>query len=215
MSEKEQKIVADITADFKKRQEARRAVELNWRLNMNFVVGNQFAQISSKGDIEEQGKEYFWQEREVFNHIAPILETRLAKLGRVKAKAQVRPATADDDDVASAALASKLIDAVCKENDFSSQLALANTWSEITGSAFFKITWDAQKGHSLDADGNVKEGDVTIALCPPFEIFPEDIAITDIDKQSSIIHAKVLTEQEVKSIWGTQRQGRRSQRVFL
>ena len=85
MSEKEQKIVADITADFKKRQEARRAVELNWRLNMNFVVGNQFAQISSKGDIEEQGKEYFWQEREVFNHIAPILETRLAKLGRVKA----------------------------------------------------------------------------------------------------------------------------------
>ena len=202
MSEKEQKIVADITADFKKRQEARRAVELNWRLNMNFVVGNQFAQISSKGDIEEQGKEYFWQEREVFNHIAPILETRLAKLGRVKAKAQVRPATADDDDVASAALASKLIDAVCKENDFSSQLALANTWSEITGSAFFKITWDAQKGHSLDADGNVKEGDVTIALCPPFEIFPEDIAITDIDKQSSIIHAKVLTEQEVKSIWG-------------
>ncbi len=29
MSEKEQKIVADITADFKKRQEARRAVELN------------------------------------------------------------------------------------------------------------------------------------------------------------------------------------------
>ena len=202
MSEKEQKIVADITADFKKRQEARRAVELNWRLNMNFVVGNQFAQISSKGDIEEQGKEYFWQEREVFNHIAPILETRLAKLGRVKAKAQVRPATADDDDVASAALASKLIDAVCKENDFSSQLAHANTWSEITGSAFFKITWDAQKGHSLDADGNVKEGDVTIALCPPFEIFPEDIAITDIDKQSSIIHAKVLTEQEVKSIWG-------------
>ena len=88
MSEKEEKIVAEITADFKKRQEARRSVELNWRLNMNFVVGNQFAQISSKGDIEESGKEYFWQEREVFNHIAPILETRLAKLGRVKAKAR-------------------------------------------------------------------------------------------------------------------------------
>lgn len=201
MSKIEEKIVAEITADFKKRQEARRPVELNWRLNMNFVVGNQFAQISSKGDIEESGKEYFWQEREVYNHIAPILETRLAKLGRVKAKAQVRPATSDDEDVASASLATKLIDAVCKENDFSSQLALANSWSEITGSAFFKVTWDAEKGHALDASGEVKEGDVTITLCPPFEIFPEDIAITDIDKQSSIMHAKVLTTKEVKRIW--------------
>ena len=141
------------------------------------------------------------QEREVYNHIAPILETRLAKLGRVKARAQVRPATNDDDDVASASLATKLIDAVCKENDFSQQLALANTWSEITGSAFFKITWDSEKGHALDAEGLIKEGDVTIDLCPPFEIFPEDIAITDIDKQSSIIHAKVLTTKEVKRIW--------------
>lgn len=202
MSKMEEKIVAEITADFKKRQEARRPVELNWRLNMNFVVGNQFAQISSKGDIEESGKEYFWQEREVYNHIAPILETRLAKLGRVKAKAQVRPATSDDEDVASASLATKLIDAVCKENDFSSQLALANSWSEITGSAFFKVTWDAEKGHALDASCEIKEGDVTITLCPPFEIFPEDIAITDIDKQSSIMHAKVLTTKEVKRIWG-------------
>lgn len=202
MSKIEEKIVAEITADFKKRQKARRPIELNWRLNMNFVVGNQFAQISSKGDIEESGKEYFWQEREVYNHIAPILETRLAKLGRVKAKAQVRPATSDDEDVASASLATKLIDAVCKENDFSSQLALANTWSEITGSAFFKVTWDANKGHALDASGEIKEGDVTITLCPPFEIFPEDIAITDIDKQSSIMHAKVLTAKEVKRIWG-------------
>lgn len=202
MSKIEEKIVAEINADFKKRQEARRPVELNWRLNMNFVVGNQFAQISSKGDIEESGKEYFWQEREVYNHIAPILETRLAKLGRVKAKAQVRPATSDDEDVASASLATKLIDAVCKENDFSSQLALANSWSEITGSAFFKVTWDAEKGHALDASGEIKEGDVTITLCPPFEIFPEDIAITDIDKQSSVIHAKVLTTKEVKRIWG-------------
>lgn len=202
MSKMEEKIVAEITADFKKRQEARRPVELNWRLNMNFVVGNQFAQISPKGDIEESGKEYFWQEREVYNHIAPILETRLAKLGRVKAKAQVRPATSDDEDVASASLATKLIDAVCKENDFSSQLALANSWSEITGSAFFKVTWDAEKGHALDASGEIKEGDVTITLCPPFEIFPEDIAITDIDKQSSIMHAKVLTTKEVKRIWG-------------
>lgn len=202
MSEIEKQIVTEVTEDFKKRQEARRAVELNWRLNMNFVLGNQFAEISSKGDIVDADKQYYWQQREVYNHIAPILETRLAKLSRVKAKGTVRPATSDDDDVASASLATKLIDAVCKENDFSSQLSMANTWSEITGSAFFKITWDADKGKTLDSEGLVKEGEVNITLCPPFEIFPEDIAITDIDRQSSIIHAKVLPVSEVKRLWG-------------
>lgn len=207
MSDFEQKIVSEVLADFKKRQEARRPVELNWRLNMNFVMGNQFAQITPKGDIEDDGKQYFWQQREVYNHIAPILETRLAKLSRVKAKATVRPATSDDDDVASASLATKLIDAVCKENNFSAQLSLANTWSEITGSAFFKITWDPEKGRALDADALVREGDVSITLCPPFEIFPEDIAITDMDKQSSIMHAKVLTTAEVKRIWGKEVKG--------
>lgn len=207
MEKFEEQIVSQMTEDFKKRQEARRPLELNWRLNMNFVLGNQFAQISSKGDIEDSDKQYFWQEREVYNHIAPILETRLAKLSRVKARAQVRPATADDDDVASATLATKLIDAVCKENDFSAQLAVANSWSEITGSAFFKITWDTKKGVALDADSRLTTGDVTVSVCPPFEIFPEDIAISDIDRQSSIMHAKVLTAAEVKKLWGKEVKG--------
>ncbi len=207
MNENDQKLVSEIKADFKKRQEDRRPIELNWRLNMNFVVGNQFAQISSKGEIEDVGKEYFWQEREVYNHIAPILETRLAKLARVKAHAQVRPATADDEDVASASLSTKLIEAICKENEFSTQLQMANLWSEVTGSAFFKVSWDSLKGHALDKDGKIMEGDVTISLCPPFEIFPENLAIADIDKQPSIMHAKVLTEGEVKRIWGKEVHG--------
>ncbi len=207
MNENNQKLVSEIKADFKKRQEDRRPIELNWRLNMNFVVGNQFAQISSKGEIEDVGKEYFWQEREVYNHIAPILETRLAKLARVKARAQVRPATADDDDVASASLSTKLIEAICKENEFATQLQMANLWSEVTGSAFFKVSWDSLKGHALDEDGKIMEGDVTISLCPPFEIFPENLAIADIDKQPSIMHAKVLTEGEVKRIWGKEVHG--------
>ena len=208
MSKQEKEIVAEIIADFKKRQEKRRPIELNWRLNMNFVLGNQFSEISSKGDIEDVGKQYFWQQREVYNHIAPILETRLAKLSRVKAHPIVRPATSDDADVASASLSTKLIEAVCKENEFSTALATANAWSETTGSAFFKITWDPQKGEPLDMSGTLKEGDVTITVCPPFEIFPEDISVVDIDKQSSIMHAKVLTASEVKRIWGKEVEGK-------
>ncbi|MDE6303013.1 MAG: hypothetical protein K2M36_05450, partial [Clostridia bacterium] len=160
-----------------------------------------------KAEIEDGHKPYFSPERDDYNHIPPKLETRLAKLARVKARATVRPATSDDDDVASASLATKLIEAVCKENDFSSQLSLANSWSEITGSAFFKMTWDADKGRVIDVASGLKEGEVSVTLCPPFEIFPEDIAITDIDKQSSIMHAKVLTVAEVKRLWGVDVRG--------
>ena len=200
MSKIEDEIVAQVVADFKKRQEQRRPVELNWRLNMNFVLGNQFSEISPKGDIADVNRDYFWQQREVYNHIAPILETRLAKLARVKAKPIVRPATSDDIDVAAASLSTKLIDAVCKENDFSSELSEANMWSEITGAAFFKVIWDKQAGKAIGTD-NIREGDVKISVCPPFELFPEDISIVDIDKQSSIMHVKALTVGEVKKLW--------------
>lgn len=207
MSDHLEELVSEITEDFKKRQEQKRPLELNWRLNMNFVIGNQFAQISPKGDIEECGKQYFWQQREVYNHIAPIVETRLSKLARVKAQATVRPATSDDEDAAQASLSTKLIAAVCKENEFPSLLATANAWSEATGTAFFKLSWDSNKGLPLTSDETIKEGDVTITVCPPFEIFPENLAISEIDEQPSIIHAKALTVDEVERIWGQRPEG--------
>lgn len=198
----QEEIVSEIKEDFKRRREARRPIELNWRLNMNFVIGNQYATITQRGDVEECGKQYFWQQREVYNHIAPILETRLSKLARVKAQATVRPASSDDEDVASASIATKLLAAVSKENDFSSLLASANTWSEITGSVFYKIIWNPERGRALDASGSVREGDVSITVCPPFEIFPENTAVSDLDSQPSIMHAKVMSADEVKRMWG-------------
>ena len=202
MKDKQNELVTSVIKDFKERQEARRPLELNWRLNMNFVIGNQYAEISPRGDIEERGKQYFWQSREVYNHIAPILETRLSKLAKVKAKATVRPQTNDDGDISSAKLATKLLNAVEEENNFSGLMSSANTWSEITGSAFYKIVWDGEKGKALDADATLKEGDVAISVCSPFEIFPEDLAVAEIEKQPSIMHAKVMTVDDVKTLWG-------------
>ena len=208
MSKKENEIVAAVLEDFAERQEKRRPIELNWRLNMNFVIGNQFAEITPRGDVEEGGRQYFWQCREVYNHIAPILETRLSKLARVKAKASVRPATPDEDDVASAEVAGKLISAVTAENDFSNLLGLANTWSEVTGCVFYKVTWDTEKGMALTGDGNLREGDVHISVCPPFEIFPENVAVSDLDAQPSIMHVKVMGTKDVKRLWGVDVDGR-------
>ena len=175
---------------------------------MNFVMGNQFSEITPRGDVEEYDRRYFWQCREVYNHIAPILETRLSKLARVKAQASVRPATPDDGDRASAEVATKLIRAVNGDNDFGALMSEANMWSEITGCAFYKVTWDTAKGMALEADGKLREGDVRITVCPPFEIFPENIAVADLDAQPSLMHAKVMGAEEVFRIWKKRVKGR-------
>ena len=69
----QEQLVADVKADFEKRRQARLSIEQAWRLNMNFMVGNQFSEINAKGDIDETCKQFYWQERSVFNHIAPIV----------------------------------------------------------------------------------------------------------------------------------------------
>ena len=75
-----ERLAAEITADFEKRREARRSIENGWRLNMNFFSGNQYCDVSPLGGLVEEDKQYYWQSRRVFNHIAPAVDSRVAKL---------------------------------------------------------------------------------------------------------------------------------------
>ena len=66
-------IVNSIMEDFKERQQQRKPYELAWELNMNFFFGNQYSYISNNGEILDNEKNYYWENREVYNHIAPII----------------------------------------------------------------------------------------------------------------------------------------------
>ena len=70
----EKEIVREVLEDFKLRQLERKPYENNWQLNLNFFLGNQYCYISPSGDIVESEKQYFWQEKEVYNHIANLIE---------------------------------------------------------------------------------------------------------------------------------------------
>lgn len=196
-------LVNAVTEDFNNRREQRRPYENQWRLNMNFVIGDQYCDITPLGNVEDEPKQYFWQEREVYNHIAPILETRLAKLGRVKCGVSVRPNTADEKDVNSAKFSTKLIKSICNENNLDELMTMANMWSEVTGTCFYKVSWDKNLGAVIGLNHGKKicEGDVKLGVVPPYEIYPSDMSINDIDKQKSIIHAKVYSVEEVENIW--------------
>ena len=109
-------VVKDVTEDYERRREARRPLELQWRLNMNFVEGNQYCEILPGGEIGEGNSRYFWQEREVYNHIASIVETRQSKLSRTKVGVTVMPFSSDDADTGAAKLSTALIKAVTEQN---------------------------------------------------------------------------------------------------
>lgn len=202
-------IVKEVRKDFERRRQERKPLELQWRLNMNFYGGNQYAEITPVGDVEQYGKQYYWQEREVYNHIASIIETRLSKLNRLKCAISVRPFSNDDSDVQTAKLSTQIIKALCEENDLPRLLNEASSWSEVTGSCFFKTVWAGEKGRVIGQSkkGAVREGDVDISVVPPYEIFPDNLGTSNLDDCMSIIHAKTYHVDEIKDIWGVEVEG--------
>ncbi len=205
----EEDLVREVLEDFKKRQEDRKSFEAQWELNMNFLMGNQYCSIGPSGEVEEYDKQYFWQEREVYNHIAPIVEARLAKLLSLKPTMAVIPASGDDRDIKTATVSKKIVNSVYNKLCVSGVISEANNWSEVCGTSFYKVAWNSSKGNVLVSDekGKVATGDIEVSVCPPFEIYPESSSCNDICDCKSIIHARAYHVDDIKSIWGVDVKG--------
>lgn len=200
-------IVKDVIDDFNTRKLERRPFELNWQLNINFLLGNQFSYITNSGDIENSEKQYFWQQREVFNHIAPLVETRLAKLSRVRPSMTVVPSSDDDKDVYSAKLSKNIIKALQHRTNVNQILTEGTKWSEICGTAFYKVFWNGKSGSKLGVDESgdtIYSGDVEISAIPPYEIYPKTMSCETIEGQTSIIHARAIPVEQIKATWGVE-----------
>ena len=171
-------IVADVRGDYESRLAERRQFESQWQLNGNFVMGNQYCRIGLRGEIEDAEKDYYWQEREVFNHIATIVDTRLAKLSRVRPKMSVVPASNDEGDIKAAKVSGKILSSCSAKLNLESAISRATMWSELTGSAFYKIGWDEKGGKCVGTDEKgekIYEGEVRVDVCPPYEILPDSL----------------------------------------
>lgn len=202
-------IVEEVTSDFALRQKERLTFERQWELNMNFLRGKQYCSIDSRGMITDDDKEFYWQNREVYNHIAPIVETRLAKFSRVQPTVFVRPDSDDDKDVSRATASEKIIADVFKKNKIQEIVKTVTSWSEICGTAFYKVVWDNLGGNKLgEYNGQeVFEGEVKIFAVSPFEIFPDSLYNQKIDDCQSVIHAKALPVKQIFEKYGVQVDG--------
>lgn len=179
-------LVNEVRSDFEERRNRRRSQESKWKLNIKFMSGKQNVFLDPGGDVVDERRE-----KEVYNHIAPIIETRLAKFARVNCAVNVRPAGADEKDVNAAKLSAKIIDATLADNNFTALSGEANYWAELTGTAFYKVVWD-------DAAG------VKIAVCPPQEIYPDDLEAPSVSALRSIIHAKIYPVEAIYELWGVE-----------
>lgn len=200
----EEDIVREVRADYENRARLRKPYEAQWQLNSNFVMGNQYCYVNIQGSVEDSEKDYFWQEREVFNHIATVIESRLSKLSSVRPKLVVQPASGDDKDVKSAKVSSKILESAYHSLELDKLISRATMWSELTGTAFYKTVWNGMGGRCVgEEDGEkIYEGDVRVDVCPPYEIYPDDVSHMDIEECSSIIHAKALPVDEIFKMWG-------------
>ncbi len=206
----EKQLVDDVKSDFARRQEERRAIERGWQLNMNFLCGNQYCDVNSLGEIEEDAPGFFWQTRRVFNYIAPTIDMRCAKLNRIRPKLAVRAATDCDEDVRSARISSAVLAAVAERENLDDCITRATIWSETCGTAFYKIIWDNSAGSTIAAteEGELRDGGVKIMPLSPFEIYPAALSEESIEGQPSIIHAKAVAVEDIYAVYGVKLPGR-------
>ena len=210
MSKIEEKIVKAVQEDFKARAQERRPFDIIWQINMNFLMGNQYCNVGFGGNMEEQERQFFWQEREVFNHIAPIYDIRYAKLSSIKPDINIIPATNDERDKQSAKLSKKIFKSVKNRLAIDEKINQAIKWSEVCGTVFYKVGWNSKSGLVIgrNEDGSaVRSGEVDFSVVSPFEIYPDNLTCERIEDCQSIIHAKVYPVSVIKSMYGVSVKG--------
>ena len=173
--EEDNVIVSFVQEDFLSKRNERKPFDLAWELNINFLLGNQYSYISDKGEIDKTPKQYYWQGEEVYNHIAPIVETRLAKLAKVRPTVSIKPTSSEERDLFCAKLSKNILSVFASKQNLSNKIQKATVWSEICGTSFYKLCWDNEAGMYIGDDDkqSVMVGDVNLSVCSPFEIFPD------------------------------------------
>lgn len=207
----EQDLVQQVMEDFVARQRERKTFESKWQLNLNFMLGNQYCSVNGNNDIINYEKQFFWQEREVFNHIAPIVELRLSKLAKVRPALTVIPFSDQTDDITCAKVSKNILKATSYQLNISEKIAAGTMWSEVCGTSFYKISWNENKGNviGMEEEGKmIQEGDVMLDVVSPFEIFPDNFACENLQDLKSVIHAKAYHVDTIKTIWGVDVDGK-------
>lgn len=204
-------VCAYIDKELERRRNERQPLELQWQLNYNFLIGNQFCDINLvTHEIETYEAAQPWMQHEAYNCIAPLIETRLAHLQKVTYAMTVRPRTDDLDDLDKADVSTAILRYIQASTAFENRKNSALYWSEITGTSFFLSWWDPRASTSLSRQRSAEDivdGDLAWGVLSPYEVYPESIYKQDVSDQASIIIDQVMTTREIHSLYGVKVKG--------
>lgn len=217
-------IVAFVKREAERRRTERVAIERQWTLNANFLMGNQWCAINPyrQNGIEDIEPANGWEQRETFNRIAPLYNARDANLSKLKYDMIIKPATADPDDYRKAEISTALLKAAKRTVDFSTLTQTVRSWAEITGNAFYYAWWDNEAGDeyarmettTIDDEGRIvksadilRDGDIACCALSPYEILPDNLYKQGMESQKSLIIEQVATTAEIRDTYHIEVQG--------
>ena len=216
-------IIHNVLEELEKRRGQRSALERQWTLNANFLVGNQYCEVRPyTGEIEQLEPIYSWLNRETFNNIAPLIQTRIANLKKINYMMRVKPATNELDDYAKAEVSTNVLQYTQKSTDFGAKKDTMIYWNELCGNCFWLSWWDKDKGEKfavetvvdIGEDGIERkaeqafyQGDIDYGLITPYEVFPESIFKQGIESQRSIILEQVKSADDIYDLYGLDVEG--------
>lgn len=216
-------IIADIHQKLEKSRTDKLPLEQQWILNSNFLVGNQYCDINIyRGRIEQLEPVYDWLERETHNHIAPLIETRIANLKKISYLMKVKPRTNEMDDYMKADVSTSILQYVQDNTNFEMKKNTMIAWNELCGSCFWLSWWDKDKGEKfavetvtvIGEDGVEQkrekayyQGDIDYGLVTPYEVFPENVFKQGVEMQRYIILEQVKAVDEIYDLYGIRVKG--------
>lgn len=216
-------IITKILTELDRRKRERLPLEQQWILNSNYLAGNQFCDINPYHEqVEQRDLALDWLERESFNNIAPLIETRIANLQKINYAMKVNPATNELEDYAKADISTNVLRHVQKTTDFNSKKNTMIYWNELCGNCFWLSWWDKDKGDkvavstviNIDEDGTEQkeekgfyQGELEYGLITAYEIYPESIFKQGVENQRSIILEQVKTVDDIYDLYGIEVEG--------
>ena len=216
-------IIHNILEELEKRRGQRSTLEQQWTLNANFLCGNQYCEVRPyTGEIEQLEPVYDWLNRETFNNIAPLIQTRIANLTKINYMMKVKPATNELEDYAKAEVSTSVLQYTQKATDFEAKKDTMIYWNELCGNCFWLTWWDKDKGEkfasetvlSVKDDGTESkkerafyQGDIDYGLITPYEVFPESIFKQGVENQRSVILEQVKSVEDIYDLYGIDVEG--------
>ncbi len=131
----------------------RQKMDTQWKLNLAFYKGKQYAYIDRLGRLVSlatgDGDKPRHRVRLVANQIMPGAHSLLAKYTKTKPIMSATPGSSSDHDVKAAQMAEDLLEYWWHDLQLEDALEEALLWGIIAGQGYWKITWDEHAGKSM------------------------------------------------------------------